>query len=179
LSRPFASLLLWTGLCLLAIPGRCPADAFSEEAVKAAYLHRFAAYVEWPESARPANVFTIGVMGPDGVLDQLRQLLPSIKIHGRPAAARTVSSVRDLKGVSILYIARGRLAQARPVIAAAIERSVLVVTDEADGLKTGSVINFIRAGPNIRFEVSQRAADRSGLKVDAALLGVALRVETR
>jgi hypothetical protein len=181
LLRPLTLLLIWISLWLAAVPGRCAGESapVSEDAVKAAYLHRFAAYVEWPESAHPANAFTIGVLGSDGVLEQLERLLPTINIQGRMARARAVKSVADLDGVSILYIAPGRLSAARAFIAAASSHAVLIVTDDAAGLAAGGVINFVRVGPNVRFEVSQPSADRCGLKIDAALLGVAARVETR
>lgn len=180
LSRPLALLLLCMGLSLTAFTGRGAAEtAFTEDAVKAAYLHRFAAYIQWPDAPSQSAAFTIGVMGSDGVLEQLQRLLPAITVQGRAANARVVRNAADLDGVSILYIASGRLAAARSVLAAAASHSVLVVTDDADGLKTGGVINFVRVGPNVRFEVSQPAAARSGLKIDAALLGVAARVETR
>jgi hypothetical protein len=172
--------LIWIGLWLAVVPARCVGDTpVSEDAVKAAYLHRFAAYVEWPASAHPAGAFTIGVLGSEGVLEQLEHLLPTINIQGRMARARVVKNAADLEGVSILYIAPGRLSAARSLILAAAAHSVLVVTDDSGGLKSGGVINFVRIGPNVRFEVSQPAADRSGLKIDAALLSVAAHVETR
>jgi hypothetical protein len=181
LSRVLTILLLSFGLWLTGVAGRCAGaeSSYSEEAIKAAYLHRFAAYVEWPGGTHPTAAFTIGVMGSDGVLEELHRLLPAINVQGRAVKARAVKNVADLSDVSILYIGPGRLAAARPVIAAAVSHSVLVVTDDPDGLKAGGVINFVRMGPNVRFEVSQPAADRCGLKIDAALLGVAARVETR
>lgn len=180
MSRPLTLLLFSVLLWLAGVPAHSAGDAsFSEEAVKAAYLHRFAAYVEWPETGPPVGAFTIGVMGSDSVLEQLQRLLPAITVRGRAASARAVKTLADLDEVSILYIAPGRLAAARPIIAAAAKRSVLVVTDDSGGLNVGGVINFVRVGPNVRFEVSQPAADRCGLKIDAALLGVAARVETR
>jgi hypothetical protein len=181
LSRALTILLLCLGLWLTAIPGRIAGaePSYSEEAIKAAYLHRFAAYVEWPGVEHPATAFTIGVLGADPVLRQLQRLLPAINVKGRAARVRPVATVGDLQDVSILYVGPGRLATARSLVAAAASRRVLVVTDEPGGLGAGGVINFVRRGPNVRFEVSQAAATRSGLKIDAALLGVAVRVETR
>jgi len=180
LVRVFTLLLLSISLCLVAIPGRGDDDpAYSEDAVKAAYLHRFAAYVEWPSAAPERSAFTIGVVGSEGVLGQLRRLLPAVNVRGRPAVARPVERVKDLDEIDVLYIAPGRLAPARPLIAAAASHAVLVVTDDPAGLAAGGVINLVRAGKNVRFEVSQPAADRAGIKVDAALLAVAVRVEVR
>jgi hypothetical protein len=172
--------LLTIGLWLLAIPAlRAEDTSYSEDVVKAAYLHRFAAYVEWPAPARPDTPFTIGVLGSDAVLAQLQRLLPEINIQGRAASARAVKNAADLEDVAILYVAPGRLAGAKAIVAAAKAHAVLLVTDDPDGLSAGGVINFVRMGSNVRFEVSRSAADRSRLKIDAALLAVAARVETR
>jgi hypothetical protein len=64
-------------------------------------------------------------------------------------------------------------------LAEAVKRPVLLVTDDEDGLGAGAVINFRDSDRNVRFEVSLAASDRARLKVDAALLSVAARVERR
>ena len=51
------------------------------------------------------------------------------------------------------------------------------MTDNEHGLDGGGVINFIEVNRNLRFEISLNAADRSGLKINSALLSVAARVE--
>ena len=63
--------------------------------------------------------------------------------------------------------------------AEAISRPILLVTDDEHGLDGGGVINFIEVDRNLRFEISLNAADRSGLKINSALLSVAARVERR
>jgi hypothetical protein len=55
----------------------------------------------------------------------------------------------------------------------------LLVTENESGLDGGAVINFVEVNRNLRFEISLNAADRSGLKVNSALLSVAARVERR
>jgi hypothetical protein len=180
LSRALTLLLFSIGVWLIALPGRSTAQAvYSEDAVKAAYLHRFAAYVEWPPAVTEQASFTIGVVGSNGVLEQLQELLPAVNVRGRPAVARAVARAADLAEVQILYIAAGRLASARPLIAAASTHGVLIVTDDPGGLAAGGIINFVRAGKNVRFEVSQPAAARAGLEIDPALLAIAAHVEVR
>jgi hypothetical protein len=54
-----------------------------------------------------------------------------------------------------------------------------MVTESEDGIEGGAVINFIEVDRNLRFEISLNAADRSGLRINSALLSVAARVERR
>lgn len=151
---------------------------FSVHAVKAAYLHRFASYVEWPDAAG-AEPFVIAVAGDEQVAAQLDQLLPGMTVRGRPAALRRITRPEELEGVSILYVGPHALSRTRALRAAAVKRPILIVTDDEHGIDAGGVINFMEVNRNVRFEISLNAADRSGLKIDSALLSVAARVERR
>jgi len=163
---------------LLVCASLAQAAQFSVEAVKAAYLFRFAQYVEWP--ALPADAtFIIAVSGAEDVAVHLERLLPGMSVNGRRVAVRRVTRATELEGVQILYIGANAFARTRSLRAQAIERPILVVTDNERGLDGGGVINFIEVNRNLRFEISLNAADRSGLKINSALLAVAARVERR
>jgi hypothetical protein len=154
------------------------AAAFSEDSVKAAFLYRFASYVEWPADA-PAGPFVIAVAGDDAIVRQLQTLLPRIEVDGRPAQVRRATRPADLNGAHILYVGSGALPRSRALRAAALNRPILIVTDDVGGLDAGGVINFIPGDRNVRFEVSLVASDRARLKINSALLSVAARVERR
>lgn len=148
---------------------------YSPAAVKAAFLHRFASYVTWPGEPAADDPFTIAVAGADDVAEQLESLLPGLTIQNRPARIRRVAAADDLAGVHILYVGHP-VQRARSLIVAAANKPILTVTDDNDGLTTGSVINFVQVGRNIRFEISLPAAERSHLRIDSGLLSVAARV---
>jgi hypothetical protein len=151
---------------------------YSPAAVKAAFLHRFASYVAWPSEPTGDGPFTIAVAGADEVANQLESLLPGLTIQNRPAQIRRVAAAGDLAGVHILYVGHP-VQRARSLIVAATTKPILTVTDDDNGLTTGSVINFVKVGRNIRFEISLPAAERSQLRIDSGLLSVAARVHER
>ena len=156
------------------------AAQFSADAMKAAFLFRFASYIDWPEDAGSTGPFVIAVYGAEGVAKQLDVLLPKMTVHDRPAQVRRITRVSELDGVQILYVGPTQpLARSRALRAAAIERPILIVTDDEHGLDAGGVINFLEEPRDVRFEVSLAAADRARLKIAAALLSVAARVERR
>lgn len=164
-------------LCsMLVAPSQ--AAVFSADAVKAAFLYRFASYVEWPEDA-PAESIVIAVAGADEVAKQLDDLLPRVKVNGRSVEVRRVSKPADLDGAQILYVGPASLARTRALRTAALNRPILIVTDDDHGLDAGGVINFVESERNVRFEISLLAADRARLKINSALLSVAARVERR
>jgi len=154
------------------------AAQYSVEAVKAAYLFRFAQYVEWPELPADAP-FVIAVSGADDVAVHLERLLPGMTVNGRRTVVRRVTRTQDLDGVQILFIGANAFARTRALRARAIEKPILVVTESENGIDGGAVINFIEVDRNLRFEISLNAADRSGLRINSALLSVAARVERR
>jgi hypothetical protein len=92
---------------------------------------------------------------------------------------RRVSKPAELDGVHILYVGRAELSRTRALRGAALNRPILIVTDDAHGLDAGAVINFVEAERKVRFEISLLAADRARLKINSSLLSVASRVERR
>ena len=164
--------------CSFVGASQVQAAQFSIDAVKAAYLFRFAQYVEWPGLAGDTP-FIFAVTGAEDVAVHLERLLYGMTINGRRAEVRRVTRSQELDGVRILYIGSRAFARTRALRESAIERPILVVTDFKDGLDGGGVINFFEVNRKVRFEISLIAADRGGLTINSALLSVAARVERR
>jgi hypothetical protein len=177
-----ASLMLLVAGLFLAVPvGSQSTEAASEQSIKAAYLYKFADYVEWPESVLqgPATPFTIGVVGAASLADELEEMIRGRTAHGRPIAVRRIAVHDRLHDVHVLFIGSAAADSMVGLATAASEQSALVVTEAGDALSLGSVINFREVNQRIRFEVSLDAADRSRLKLSARLLAVAARVQPR
>ena len=173
----------WVRVSLLVLvafgAARIATAVSSTDGVKAAYLYRFASYIEWPEDVMVSGSFVIAVAGADEVARHLDELSPRMTVHGRPTVIRRITRARDLEGVHILYAGGNSFARTRALRAAALEKPILIVTDYEEGIDAGGVINFLESNGNVRFEISLLAADRARLKIDSALLAIAARVERR
>jgi hypothetical protein len=168
-------------LALLGVLGALQAQeaAYSEDVVKAAFLYHFGTYVEWPSApASATDPITIAVLGADAVTAQLRSFLPGRTIGGRAVEVRPIARIQDLRNDEMLFIGRENNSRLREIVVAVGTRPVLVVTDAADGLADGAMVNFQLVDQRVRFEISQRKAEDSGLKLSSRLLSAALRVET-
>ena len=149
-------------------------EATLERRVKAAFVYKFAGYVEWPDSAftSPAAPITIGVLGDDAMVGELTQVVAGRTIDSHPLTVRRLRQGESLTGLHVLFVGnseRARLAEARPV-----RSQPLMVISEHDGaLDQGSVINFLIVGGRVRFEVGLDNAERRGLKLSSRLLTVA------
>lgn len=152
-----------------------------EYQIKAAYLYKFAAYVEWPSAAfADSNTpVVIGVIGADALAAELKNVKGGPTVNNREILVRPLKPGDSLAGLQILFIGRQESSRLKQLLESLQSQPVLTVTEWGGAINTGSVINFVPVDDRIRFEVSTASAERSGLKISARLLGVAQRVETR
>jgi hypothetical protein len=152
----------------------------SEASVKAAFLYKFASYVDWPPSALPPgeSPFVVGVMGAEDVAAELERIVPGKAIHGHPATVRRVKEGESLAGVHLLFIGRGQ-SNLRTMLRAAQAPGLLLVTENERGLDWGGAINFVVSDERVGFEVALEPPERAGLKISSRMLNVARRVVPR
>ncbi len=162
---------------VLAVAAHAQAPV-SEEAVEAAYLHKFPGFVEWPADAfkAPGSPIIIGLVGAPTVLDELTKLARGRLVLNRAVEARAVDPKDLPPDLHVLFIGKGATGDVRKLIDAARRAHVLVVTDIPEGLSAGGVLGFVRIEGRLRFEASVPAANRAGLKLSSKLLSVASKV---
>jgi hypothetical protein len=151
----------------------------SERSVKAAYLYKFAGYVDWPagQFAGPDAPILIGVAGDPALAQELVRLTADHRVNGRPIAVKLIEPGSDLNGLDILFVSRNSVELERLLSGAlAADRPILTVTENDGSIPFGSIINLVIDHERVRFEVSLYAAERSGLKINSRLLSVARRV---
>ncbi len=174
-------------LCLLL--GAAPGSDAREEAgtevsgstAKAAFLSKFAGYVEWPAGviASPEAPIVIGVVESADVASDLERIAPGRSVDGHPLALKRVGEGDSLRGLAIVFVGAAAAERIPAIVRAAQRDNVLVVTESEGALEQGSAINFVPAGDRIAFEVSLEAAERTGHRISARLLALARRVVGR
>lgn len=151
-----------------------------EQRVKAAFLYKFAGYVEWPAPAfvgRDEPV-VIGVIGADALADELEQVLAGRRLGTRPLIMQRLSTVDPTTRVHVLFVGRDvDPGQVSAVLTQTRGRPVLTVTESDSGWPAGSVINFIIDNDKVRFQISAPAAENNGLRVGSQLFAVAREVK--
>lgn len=157
-------------------PAAAAAAEDSGDAVKAAYLYRFAGYVEWPRTRDSSNTFVIAVIKSPGVARELKRLAAEHQVNNRPVYVIEARRIRDAGRPAMLFIGSGHANILLPASGDLAANSTLIVTDEEGGLDAGAALNFLALDHRVRFEVSLTAADRAHLKISAELLAVAVRV---
>jgi hypothetical protein len=171
--------LLLVMQCCTGAWAQAPAVA-RESAVKAAFLYKFAAFVEWPTGTfqRPDDPIVLGVAGNDAVAADLEQVVAGRMMEGRPVAVRRLRDGEPVPALHVLMIGQAADQRVRS-LSAATPGPVLVVTEQDNGLRLGGVLNFVTEGGRVRFSASLPAADARSLRLSARLLAVAQAVEGR
>jgi hypothetical protein len=173
--RLWRCLLVLCALSAVMAPSTLRAgEAYAEDEVKAAFIFRFVGYVRWPEDAVPAR-FTIAVLGADDVAANLQALLGGRPLLNRPVLVRRVDSLREATDAQVLFIGHGDRREQRRLAAQPPRRGTLVITESANGMPAGSMINLLVVDQRVRFQISQVAAQAAALKISSDLLALALR----
>jgi hypothetical protein len=151
-----------------------------ESRVKAAFLYKFAGFVEWPASsfAGPGTPVTIAVIGAEPIAAELSQMVSGRTVNNRPISVKRLKAGESLAGVHVLFVGADAGSRLNQIAQAAQSRSILTVTESAEALAQGSIINFVIADRRVRFEISLGAAEKSRLKLSSRLLAVAQQVRT-
>ena len=180
--RSGKALAVVAALGIALAPGQASAAEGSVEyAVKAAFLHKFGSFVEWPATAfaSPASPFQLCVVGEDPFGAVLDKAVSGQQIANRPIEVRRLKAVRPDSGCHIVYLAASEAQRLAQIIEALRGSSVLTVSDgRSPGVATG-IINFVIKDDRVRFDIDDEAAAQNRLAISSKLLSVALSVKPR
>lgn len=149
----------------------------SEFDVKAAFLYRFASFVEWPEATVSAERFEIGIVG-DDPFGSAFEPFRNQPIEGRRLRIVHNPLITDSGGPQILFVSSSETGHFAEVLRLVADKPVLTVSDIDGFAARGGILNFVLRDKKIRFAINVEAADRAGLKLSSRLLKLAEIVTT-
>lgn len=169
-----AAVLLSSALATLLCAQRNP----TEYQVKAAYLLDFGKFVTWPPAAQAAhqNAFTLCVLGGDPFGRILDSTVSGEKINNKPVKVRRIRSARDAAECNVVFVSENEERLSVRTISSLNKPGTLTVSDSPGFLDRGGMIQFVRSGDRVRFEVNLKAARDAGLTLSSELLKVASAV---
>ena len=148
----------------LVLGGASPPPASAPEpAVKAAFLAKFAAYVDWPTSAA-GQPLSLCIVGNDAFGRLIDQATAGQLLDGRPIVVRHIPQIGPASGCRIAYLAGSPAQSVEASLAALGTTAVLTVTDAENGSVAG-MIHFELADRRVRFRIDQIQANAAGLTI--------------
>lgn len=147
-----------------------------EHEVKAAFLSKFPAFVEWPSRPAPEVPFVIAVAGAEDVAGELRRLTEGRRHEGRAIEIREVADTQGAMGAHMVFVGRAATARLPAIVRGLSGRAVLLVSEAPGALEQGSMVNFVVGDARVRFDVALDNAEAARLRISARLLAVARNV---
>ena len=161
---------------LLALPGLPASPQPLEHEVKAAFLYKFPAFVEWPAKPAPDVPFVIAVVGAPDVAAELRGITRGQEHDGHRIEVREVADGQAVTGAQVVFVGRAAAARLPSIAKATANLPVLIVGETPNALEQGCLINFVLSEDRVRFDVELDQAEARGLRINARLLAAARQV---
>lgn len=171
--------LLVCGLAWGSPPAR--ADDNKEYLVKAAFLYNFVKFVEWPDAKAISQQSSIDicVVG-DSPLMRTGNVFKAASTAKLNLSLVEERNVKNVPGhCHIAFISRSLEGKRSEVLAGLKGQPVLTVSDMDDFAENGGMIGFVMSDNKVKVAVNKKAVTDAGMRVDAQLLEIALKVIDR
>lgn len=151
------------------------ADAPTEYQLKAAFLYKFAKFVEWPAGTfqDSSSPILIGVLGEDPFGNSLDETVKGKTVDNRRLVIKHANSVGDLMNCQIIFVSASENGRMSKIVDKLKGQSILTVGESDRFARLGGIINFDMQDNRISLQVNVEEAKRSKLKISSKLLRLA------
>ena len=150
--------------------------AYSQDAdykMQSVFIVRFAKYIEWPGSYKSGD-FQIGVLGSEEAEKAIHATVDGKMVGNQRIVVKRFDAVAQISPCNILYITFPKSSNFYSASAKLSGKSTLIITEKEGLAKKGSNINLVVADGKMNFEVNKSTTEKSGLKIPANLLSLAV-----
>ena len=173
------NLCVATGISIAPLDAR--ADDNKEYLVKAAFIYNFVKFIEWPGAKAIAqhtniDICTVG----NGGLNSAANVFKAASTAKLSLSLVQENNIRNAAAhCHILFVSRSEKDALGDVLAALKGQPVLTVSDIDGFAEAGGMIEFVSNNNKIKVVVNKGAVSATGMRVDAQLLEIALKVIDR
>ncbi|MCP5047285.1 MAG: YfiR family protein [bacterium] len=170
--------------CLVLSPFQWAAQ--QEKQIKAAWLEKFARFVDWPEGSGmndASTPFILGVVGKNSFGSILENVYRKNKIKRKNVEFRFFPSFdKDKEGIAachLLFVSSSLKKKLPEVLLITKGKPVLIVGDTKGFAEKGVHINFYTPGKRLHFEINPIAVKEASLSIDPSFLDIAKIVKPK
>jgi hypothetical protein len=146
------------------------AEPIAEYQLKAAFLQRFAQFVDWPAERTPNAPIVIGVVGVDPFGSYLDELVAGEQLGTHPFEIRRYRQPADVDACDILFVSHSELLRLGEILGRIGRRPILTVSDIEDFARRGGVVELATERNRILLKVNIAAARSANLTLSSKLL---------
>ena len=146
-----------------------------EYEVKAAFIFKFAQFMEWPAAAFASDKdpIVVATFGEDPFEGGLDRVMAGKSIGNRPVVVKHFGGADEITRCHILFAAASSSEDVAGVLHKWAKSPVMTIGDGDNFCQEGGIIQFIIEDGKIHFEVNMEAEDQSGVKISSRLLKLA------
>jgi hypothetical protein len=156
---------------LTALQAAAFAQSASEYEIKAAFLYKFAGFVQWPEDAGSSSD-CVGVLGKDPFGAILDETARGKTMNNRPLPLLRLRPGQDPQVCRILFISSSERQRIR-LIVNRLPPGILTVGDMPGFCESGGIIGFEVLDRRVHLRINLEAAQRARLQLSSKLLSLA------
>jgi len=152
-------------------------SAVSEESVKAAFLERFAMFIQWP---KPVDSYNVCIYDDTAFAKTLQKSYSSRLFNNHPLKVITLNAgdpSEEMMKCHILYFRGSKPQQNENLLNNLRKNNILLISDDDDDAKRGAMIGFYLQNNTFRFVINQRNIENANLNISYKLLNFATVIE--
>jgi len=161
---------------LASLPAAAVMQAPTEYQTKLDLISKFTRFVEWPGQSAVANAqspFILGVIGRSPFGDELDRYFLKQPLKGKGVQIRYCRTPEDLDTCDLLFICASEKDRLKGILARTRQKPVLTVSDTPGFAQAGVMVNFVKEGGRLNFEINAATAKEGGIRFASGLLQVA------
>ena len=174
-ARSWRALLYFAAL--LSMVAVNSALAQSEDGIKAAFVYNFAKFTEWPANAFASDSapITVGFVGAESMADMFEKNVVGKNANGRDFAVKRLADATGAGMCQLIFI--GDKSQIAAILAATSGKPILMVGDSDSFASAGGMINFVKDGAKIGFDLNVSTINAAHLNLNAKLRQIARNIK--
>ena len=142
-------------------------NKMAKSKLKGMYIYNFAKNVNWPDDHFNGS-FIIGVYGDQDLFNQLNKSYTDKLIGNQKIKVKFYNDLSKITDSHLFFVSEkknGNINKVRKIL----PPSTLLVSEGADLVSTGSIINFIYVQSSLKFQVNKTKAEENDLKIGQQL----------
>ncbi len=169
-AAPGARLARALGIVVLLL-GPLSAQTAAEYELKAAFLYKFASFVEWPHQPA-AGRLCIGIIGQDPFGADLDRMVAGKSVNGRAFQVLRFKKGQAVGTCEIVFVSASERTRLPLIFERLRGSATLTVGDVPEFCEDGGMINLRLEGERIHLEINLEPAERSSLHLSSKLLNL-------
>jgi len=170
---PLSSLLIVAAVCAGSV---CHAQPLLPEyQAKIALIEKLTRFVEWP-SQGAGTTFHLVVVGRTPFGDGLEDYFASHLVKGRSVTLTYLAASDPIGPCDLLFVSPSEYGRVEGILAKVKGQPILTVADLPGAAQRGVMVNILREGSRMVFEVNLHSVRASGLRMHPGFLQLARMV---